>query len=82
MTLSSKFNYKFDSGDYESARDILLSRKLNSKVDIPNDSKIERTMNLSNYADDLETYKGTRGIARVILNLLYLKPGTYPNAAI
>lgn len=68
------------NNEYESLRDSFKSRRVKTKIDKLDSEKKERTFDLSNYKNTLKYYDGAEAMARVILNLLYLKPGTYPNS--
>lgn len=73
----SKFN---SLNNYETLKDSLASRRVRTDADKLQSEKIERTFDLSDYKNSLKYYENTEAMARVILNLLYLKPGNYPNS--
>lgn len=72
---------KFGSfNDYDSIRDELLSGRVTTQADLLDSEKNERTFSFSNYQDDLLTVSGAETVALLILNLLFTRPGNYPNS--
>lgn len=72
---------KFDNiSQYDSIRERLLKNKVHTHNDKLDSEKIERTLSLSPYKTTLKYYENADAMVRVILNLLFLKPGTYPNS--